>query len=118
VMRAAYTTLLFRLWISILLSTIGFQAVGPVSAPLERVTGSAFSAGTADVAFLSSRPIVSTSNAAIPTPPRPPESVTQLRVEPQRALALPIGYARPPARAPPPREWPARLPDLRGPPIS
>jgi len=107
--------MMVRLWAALLLAVIGLQAAEPIRAPLERVTGSAFSAATADVALASNRRTEATVLKVVPTPPLP--EMPQV-VEPMPARTLvPAARLRPSARAPPQRQDNARLPDPRGPPL-
>jgi len=54
--RLKASLLAVRMMVAALLLVIGLHAAMPVDAPLERAQGSAFSAGTADVAVSASRP--------------------------------------------------------------
>jgi hypothetical protein len=115
-MAARDTLAFFRLWAVLLLATIGLQALEPVIAPLELVSGSAFSAGTAEVALVSARRSEAAEDQLIPTPLLPqPEPVPV----PFSAVLVPaVPHLRPDARGPPPRDRAERLPDLRGPPLA
>ena len=116
-MTARGTLAFFRLWVVVLLATIGLQALEPVVTPLERVSGSAFSAATADVALISARRGDAAQVQTVPTPalpmPAPAEPIELVAV-----LATPLERSQPPARGPPPRDRSERLPDLRGPPLA
>ncbi|KQM19521.1 hypothetical protein [Novosphingobium sp. Leaf2] len=104
-----------RMWTLLLLAAIGLQAAAPMRAPLERVSGSAFSASTIDVALASARRVQDErTTIAQPLVPVPPRAVALL---PSLApLALPERpFLRPQPRAPP-RRHPARLPDSTAPP--
>ncbi|AIT79665.1 hypothetical protein [Novosphingobium pentaromativorans] len=107
-----------RLWAVLLLAAIGMQAAEPIRAPLERVPGSAFSAATLDVALVTTRKSEAAATQELPTPPVT-RSVPAAALRP---LAIAVAESRlrllPEARGPPPRQHPARLPDLRGPPAA
>ncbi|MDE8650923.1 hypothetical protein [Novosphingobium album (ex Liu et al. 2023)] len=111
-------SVLFRLWLAVLLAAIGLQAAEPMRAPLERFRGSAFSAATSDVALASPRP----AEAAKAQAPHMPASAIRpapLRAVPLTAFVLPgQPRPRPEARGPPPRHRADRLPAPRGPPLS
>ncbi|CDO36104.1 MULTISPECIES: hypothetical protein [Novosphingobium] len=106
-----------RLWAVLLLAAIGMQAAEPIRAPLERVSGSAFSAATLDVALVTARKSEAAATQELPAPP-----ITRLApamaMRPVAVAAGPRLRLLPEARGPPPRQHPARLPDLRGPPAA
>jgi len=109
--------LLFRLCAAIVLAIVGLQAAEPIHAPLERVSGSAFSAGTSDVALVSARRIEAPADFDDPAPPLP---LPVIATDPIRPV-LPLVSARwetPRSRAPPPRARPERRPDTRAPPFA
>lgn len=116
-MTASRTILIFKLWAAVVLAVIGLQAMAPVQAPLQRETGSAFSASTADVALAAARRGDFGKVQAIPTPPLPVAPVRTL-VLPATVVLMAADHLRPDVRGPPPRDRPERLPDLRGPPLS
>jgi hypothetical protein len=116
-MTARSTLALFRLWAVLLLATVGLQAMTPVPAPLQRETGSAFSAATADVALVSTRRGDAARLAPVPAP-AVPEAEPTVRLAPSAASFLPAERVRPAVRGPPPRRSAQRLPDLRGPPLA
>lgn len=106
-----------RMWTLLLLAAIGLQAAAPMRAPLERVSGCAFSAFTIDVALASARrghderkTIV---QPLVPVPVRPvafTPGLAPLALQERRFL-------RPQPRSPP-RGHPARLPDSTAPPLA
>jgi hypothetical protein len=116
-MTARRTIQIFRLWAAVLLAVIGMQAMVPVQAPLQRETGSAFSAATSDVALASARRGDTAQVEAVPVPPtagvRP-----QVRSLPRAVSFVPAEHLRPGVRGPPPRHSAERVPDLRGPPLA
>jgi len=117
-MTARRSLALFRLWAFVLLATIGLQAMSPVPTPLQRESGSAFSASTAEVALDSHRRGDVVKAEAVPMPPlltRVP-SPNRLSTPAQSIVSTP--HLRPAVRGPPPRRSPERLPDLRGPPLT
>lgn len=116
-MPAHRALLVFRLWAAVILAVIGIQALAPVPSPLQRGSGSAFSAATADVALASVRRGDSAKVKAIPTPTLP-EPLQQLHVVPAAFVFAAADYLRPRVRGPPPRDRAERLPDLRGPPLA
>ncbi|VWX54820.1 hypothetical protein [Novosphingobium sp. 9U] len=116
-MTSRRALVLFRLWAALLLFTISLQAVEPVVAPLQRVTGSAFSAATADVALASSRRSEAAKPPALPNTALP-EPLSPQPLAPTVARLATPAHVLQPARGPPPRKRPERLPDLRGPPLA
>jgi hypothetical protein len=116
-MAAQRTLALFRIWCVILLAVVGLQALAPMQAPLQRQTGSAFNSATSDVAL---SPTARRGDVAAPValPALPPPELGQVH-----SLASLDSSVSPPIvrrfeiRGPP-RDWPERLPDLRGPPLS
>lgn len=115
-MSSRAALVLFRLCAAFLLTMISLQATEPVRAPLQRVTGSAFSAATSDMALVSTRRSTVAATPALPTPPLP-DPVAEVAVPVRLALAPVADHVFPPARAPP-RARPDRVPDLRGPPLT
>jgi hypothetical protein len=116
-MTARRTLALFRLWALVLLATIGLQAMAPVPAPLQRESGSAFSAATAEVTLASPRRVEVVKATAVPTPPLV-SSAPPVLVVPAVARFATADHLRPAVRGPPPRDRSERLPDLRGPPLA
>jgi hypothetical protein len=116
-MTASRTILIFKLWAAVVMAVIGLQAMVPVQAPLQRETGSAFSASTSDVALATARRVDIAKVQAIPSPPL---LGTQGRIRLLRATAslTVVDHLRPDVRGPPPRDRAERLPDLRGPPLA
>lgn len=103
----------------VLLAAIVLQAGMPLAAPLERPHGSAWSAGTIDVAIAATR-----KGADVATVAALDRTETQVSVAPVNAQrsaiatdALPAHYW-PEVRGPPPRAHPARLPDSTAPPLA
>jgi hypothetical protein len=116
-MTARGTLAFFRLWAVVLLATIGLQALEPVAVPLERVSGSAFSAATADVALISARRGDPVETQAAPIP-AVPVTMVAVPITLVAVLIAPAEHSQARARGPPPRDRAERLPDLRGPPLA
>lgn len=116
-MTASRTILIFKLWAAVVLAVIGMQAMVPVQAPLQRETGSAFSASTADVALDSARRADPAKVQAIPSPPLL-GALPRIRLLPATVSPVAVDHLRPDVRGPPPRDRAERLPDLRGPPLA
>ncbi|HEY6868808.1 MAG TPA: hypothetical protein VI199_03525 [Novosphingobium sp.] len=105
---------LYAVFGALLLATACLQAVGPITAPLERTPGSAFSAATVDVAVVRPRSGEALRLAPLPAPlpaARRPEP-WPLAVRPQ-VSAVPV---RPDSTGPPPADPLAVQPGPRAPP--
>jgi hypothetical protein len=100
-----------------LLAVIGLQAAQPVHAPLERTTGSAFSASTVDVALTTTRRDEAARAQPVPLPALPTPQPAARPVLASELLDQPAHWL-PDVRGPPPRASSIRLPDLRGPPLA
>lgn len=107
-----------RSWALLLLAVIGLQAATPVSAPLDRQQGSAFSASTIDVALTTMRRDAGHAAIAQTAAPVPAELAQVLPRERRPRLAVATQRLRPDVRGPPPRELPSRLPDSTAPPLA
>lgn len=116
-MTAHRTILIFKLWAAVVLAVIGLQAMVPVQTSLQRETGSAFSASTADVALASARRVDIAKIQAVPTPPVL-GTLRAIELPPATISPVAVGHLRPDVRGPPPRDRAERLPDLRGPPLA
>lgn len=103
----------------VLLAAIVLQAGLPLAAPLERPHGSAWSAGTIDVAIAATRKSADVATVAAldrTGTPVPAAPVNALRIA-IATDAFPAHYW-PEVRGPPPRAHPARLPDSTAPPLA
>ncbi|MBC2664402.1 hypothetical protein H7F51_02595 [Novosphingobium flavum] len=104
-----------RLLAALLLACVGLQAGAPLTAPLERTHGSAFSASTHEVALAGQRR-AETVRIAPEVPPLVPVAVTLVAIT---VLALTGQPApRPHSTGPPARDEIARRPSPRAPPLA
>lgn len=107
--------LLIRIAAVFLLATIGLQASEPVrGVALDR--GSAFSAGTADVAISSSRRAEPVRLVVLPAPPLPRPGLVLATFAPIAGVSRPL--SRPDSTGPPARIILSRQPAPRAPPLA
>ena len=69
---------LIRLWAMVLLATIGLQAAAPAAPSVQKVSGSAFSATTVEVALYAQRGDQAERQAVAPQPLAPPVAAVQV----------------------------------------
>ena len=112
---AAIRLIALRLFAALLLATIGAQAALPLSAPLERTHGSAFSATTHEVALVAQRKVKSGRHALAPSPVPHPPAPAPVRAQNPPELAL-LPAPRPQSTGPPRPHILARLAAPRPPP--
>jgi hypothetical protein len=116
VLNRLSTTLLARFVALAMTLTVAFHAAQPVGAPVERVSGSAFSAATSDVAVAPDRREAARKVVLVARLDAPPVALTRLPMPVALGPAQP--YVLPPATGPP--SWPALAwgPSPGAPPLS